>query len=153
MTTKTKWILGIIPWMKMKTRSTKHLKRVKSQLYNVCLFREEPVQKPSGITLCSLNIENVKMNPLPLSRLLDTCTIVCIQEHWLCHFEHHKISDIPYCHQDSQHSTPLGITYDVHIKCSYEHNPHQSSYMPRWSGGVASIWPKSISHYIILDHC
>ena len=99
------------------------------------------------MTIASLNIENIKNNSLPLNHLLNKYTFVCLQEHWLCHFEKHKANNIIYSQPNSK-CTTIASTHDFHAKCSDENNPYPPSYLPRGSGGVITLWPKSISHCI-----
>ena len=99
------------------------------------------------MTIASLNIENMKNNPLPLNSLLNNHTFVCLQEHWVCHYEKHCIGNIIYSTSEGK-CHPISSTHDFHAKCSDEKNPHPPAYLPRGSGGVVTLWPKSLSHCI-----
>ena len=64
--------------------------------------------------------------------------------------EKHTIDTISYSSHDSTNPCTIGDTHDTHTKCSDENDPHPPSYLPRGSGGVATIWPKEMSRCICL---
>jgi endonuclease/exonuclease/phosphatase family metal-dependent hydrolase len=84
----------------------------------------------------SFNIEGIVKNAGRLKSLLPD-TILAIQEHWLFDFEKDNIKDICPSH-------------DYFVKCVDANDPIHPSHRPRGHGGVAILWPRSITHAVTI---
>lgn len=94
-----------------------------------------PATDKAGISIASINIENIKSNVEYLKQLLEKHSIVCIQEHWLYSFEKTLIDDmIPDC--------------SYAMKCSDDDSPISHKHKPKGVAGVAILWRKEFDHAI-----
>ena len=83
--------------------------------------------------IVTLNIENFHTNKLYLKELMDTCEIICLQEHWLYNFEQSTLDD--FCAENN---------FDSYIKSTDDSDPISPLQRPRGKGGVAILWRENI---------
>ena len=68
---------------------------------------------------------------------MDTCEIICLQEHWLYNFEQSTLDD--FCSENN---------FDSYIKSTDDSDPISPLQRPRGKGGVAIQWRENISKNI-----
>ena len=89
----------------------------------------------SACKIATINIENIKTNLPFLHQLMDRVDVLCVQEHWLYHFEAPNVGQFV---QGLHHQ----------IKCCDDNNPICPDMKPRGKGGVLTLWKDHMDHLI-----
>ena len=92
-------------------------------------------QKIQTTIIGSINIQRAKGNSKYLENILNTCDILCIQEHWLLSLEKKILENM---HKDFNVSAKA--VDDDDIKLNYK--------SLRGNGGIAVFWKKTIDNAV-----
>jgi hypothetical protein len=92
-------------------------------------------QKIQTTIIGSINIQSAKGNSKYLENILNTCDILCIQEHWLLSLEKKILENM---HKDFNVSAKA--VDDDDIKLNYK--------SLRGNGGIAVFWKKTIDNAV-----
>lgn len=87
-----------------------------------------------------MNVEGIQSNIVHIREIISKYNpdIICLQEHWLFHFEENKISEIH-------------PAYHFSIKCIDENNPIAPKQRPRGYGGICILWKKELQVTVLPD--